>query len=78
MRIRLHFLQAPGSGWPSVQPAEDKLEPVHKVMQQLDSRKKELQAAQVGQLDRATASAAAAPAKKQKTLADCVRNPADM
>eukprot|EP00967_Tisochrysis_lutea_P067174 scaffold87693_cov17-Tisochrysis_lutea.AAC.1 len=49
-------------------------------MQQLDGRKKAQQAAQDGQLDRARASAPApaAPTKKQKTLADCARNPADV
>eukprot|EP00983_Pelagomonas_calceolata_P108612 1159477-Pelagomonas_calceolata.AAC.5 len=41
-RIRLHFLQVPGCGVAQCTAAEDKLEPVKKVMQQLkqDSRKK--------------------------------------
>eukprot|EP00983_Pelagomonas_calceolata_P047486 1140667-Pelagomonas_calceolata.AAC.3 len=73
-------LQAPGCGVPKCRAAEDKLEPGKKVMQQLDSRKKEQQAAQDRQLDgaMASASAAAAPANKQNTLADCVRDLANM
>eukprot|EP00983_Pelagomonas_calceolata_P130093 1161659-Pelagomonas_calceolata.AAC.22 len=57
--------------------AEDKLEPVKKVMQQLeqDSRNREQQEAQGRQLHRATSAAAAAPAKKQKTIAGCVSRP---
>eukprot|EP00983_Pelagomonas_calceolata_P031829 998755-Pelagomonas_calceolata.AAC.2 len=73
MRIRLHFLQAPDCGVAKCTAGEDKLEPVEKVMLQLGSREKEQQAAQDRQGDRATA-----PAKKQRTLADCVCNPTEM
>eukprot|EP00983_Pelagomonas_calceolata_P063738 1147853-Pelagomonas_calceolata.AAC.2 len=61
-RIRLHSLQAPGCRVAKCTAAEGKLEPVKKVVQQLEQ-----QVAQDRQLDKATASAAvaAAPAKKQ-------------
>eukprot|EP00983_Pelagomonas_calceolata_P021685 679392-Pelagomonas_calceolata.AAC.1 len=58
-------------GCPSV--AEDKLGPVKKVMQlEQDSRSKERAAQDSSTGQRASASAAA-PARKQKTLTDCMR-----
>ena len=70
-RIRQHLLQVAGSGVASCTAPGEQLEPVKKVMQQIEqkSKQKEQQEAKDRQLDRATASAsaAAAPVKKQKT-----------